>query len=192
MFYRRRAGCSHSHSPATNGATNRALGPLSTGGPTFCAAATEEIDALASWKSASSYSPPPPRRHIHATARALRKHHPPPPKAHERDESSESLGGDGALRPLPRVAPPELPLHLLVGALLRRSAPRRLRPGAGRRGSWRRADLDPVAQGEDRDVLADLLRCLHRWRNRQLRAHPHGRHAARPRQVQHAGEFVGW
>jgi hypothetical protein len=103
-----------------------------------------------------------------------------PTPAHARDdELSEHLGGDGALRPLPRVAPPELPL------LLRR-APPRPRPGPGRR----RADLDPGAQGEDRDVLSGVLRRLHRRRDRQLRAHPHDRHPARPRQVQHAGERV--
>ena len=135
---------------------------------------------------ASASAAPPPRQ-THATARALTEHH------HERDESSESLGGDGALRPLPRVAPPELPLRLLLGALLRRHplAPLspRPRPGPGRGWSgWRRALHDPGAQGEDRALLAGVLRRLHGRRHRQLRAHPHGRHPARPRQVQHAGE----
>ncbi|GJM86963.1 hypothetical protein PR202_ga02869 [Eleusine coracana subsp. coracana] len=37
-------------------------------------------------------------------------------------------------------------------------------PAPGRRSGWR-ADLDPGAQGEDRDVLAGVLRSLYRRRD---------------------------
>jgi hypothetical protein len=117
-----------------------------------------------------------------------------PREAHEPREPARALR-HGPLRELEECAAPRLPLrgpcHRLPVCRRRWRGRKRGRRSVcgGARGVAEGAER---AGPEDRDVHAGVLRGVHGRRRRQLRAHAHDRHAARPRQVQHAGERLWW
>ena len=107
-----------------------------------------------------------------------------PREAYEPRESACALR-HGPFRELEECAASRLPLRVPCHRRWRGRTRGRRSVCGGARGVGAGAER---AGPEDRDVLAGVLRGVHgRW-YRQLWAHAHDGHAARPRQVQHAGE----